>query len=380
MVGVMFRVKHSRLMIERLPLFVDWLGASLSLSLTEVRPISGCSIVEQTPTNIWNRRAIIVNEVGDKMLTVLWNPKSSIIKGSSALLEVANEWFYHGRGALSLVREFCEVNGALVTGVSRVDLAVDFVMTPERRTVIWGLADGSLYVGGKRCGSQFWSVSADSRLHPDLVGVRVPHCLSWGHKTSAVRWKLYYKWKELCEAAGGIGYDKPYIVDHWKAIGLDPASMWRLEVSLHHTNGLRRDGVPVSLEVIDKQAVDLFRALYAQRFVVRRAQGHVDRSNDEVVPFLPVASALRSVRCFSPVSEHGRSSVTPLLRNLIKSLDELPIMMDESIRESVFWHIEYIVKMRGLYTYASAVVGESLWDWIERKRVEVYSLVEPNAL
>lgn len=371
----MFHVKLTPPMSAEIPLFVDWLGASLSLSLTEVRPISGCSLIEQTPTNIWNRRAIIVNELGDKMLTVLWKPKSSIIKESSALLEVANEWFYHGRGALSMVREFCEVNGAAVTGVSRVDLAADFPLTDARRQVIWGLADGSLYVGGKRCGSQFWSVSADSRLPAELVGVRIPHCLSWGHKTSAVRWKLYYKWKELCEAAGGVGFDKPYIVDQWKALDLDPATMWRLEVSLHHSNGLRLDGLPVSLQVIDQQAVEIFRALYGQRFVVRRAQGHVDRSNDEVVPFLPVASALRSVRCFSPVSEHGRSSVAPLLRNLIKSLDEFPVLFDDTLRESVVWHITHVVETQRLYSYASTIVGESIWDWLERKRVEAAALL-----
>lgn len=356
--------------VNDIPLFVDWLAVSLALTLPEVLPISGSTIVEQTPTNIWNRRAIFINDHGDKLLTLLWEPKSSIIRKSSALLEVANEWLYHGRGALAMVNEFVAINSAVVVGVSRVDFAADFILTPERQAVVWGLANSTMYVGGKRSGSGFWSVSNDARLPKRFQGVKIPHCLSWGHKTSAVKWKLYYKWKELCDAAGARGYEKTYIVDIWRELGYPPEEVWRLEVSIKHCNGLTRESERITLDDVNQHAIDIYRAMYAQRFTIRKAQGHADRSNDEVVPFLPIDGALRKVRCSIPVADQPRNAATSLLRNLIKSLDDMPVLVDDDLREGVLWQIENVCTTQHLFAYASAIVGEDVASWIERKRCD----------
>lgn len=365
--------------LNDIPLFVDWLAVSLQLQFdkeeVDVLPIDGCSLVEQTPTNVWKRRALIINERGDKMLTVLWSPKSSIIHRASALLEVANEWLYHGRGAASMVREFVEVNGAVIMGVSRVDLAADFVMTPERERVVFGLADRSMYVGGKRSGSGFWSVSNDFRLPERYRGKNIPHCQSWGHKTSGVKWKLYYKWKELCEAAGSVGWEKTYIVDEWCKLGMPPDEVWRLEVSIRHCNGLMKDGFHLTYDKVMEDAIDIYRALYCERFVIRENQGHADRSNDDIVQFLPVDYCRSGVRCSVPVADQPRNAATSLLRQLIKSLDELPILCDEQLREGVMWQIENICTSQHLVGYASAIVDKDIWTWIEDKRVEASKYV-----
>lgn len=363
-----------------IPLFVDWLAVSLQLKLggeeVDVLPIEGCSVVEQTPTNIWKRRALIINEHGDKMLTVLWSPKSSIIHRSSALLEVANEWLYHGRGAASMVREFVEINNAVIMGVSRVDLAADFVMSPERERVVFGLANRSMYVGGKRSGSGFWSISNDLRLPERFRGKNIPHCQSWGHKTSGVKWKLYYKWKELCEAAGSVGWEKTYIVDEWNKLGMPPEEVWRLEVSIKHCNSLMKDGLHMTYDKVMEDAIDIYRALYCERFVVRENQGHADRSNDKIVQFLPVEYFRSSIRCSVPVADHPRNAATSLLRQLIKSLDELPVLCDERLREGVMWQIENICTSQHLVGYASAIVDKNIWSWIEDKRIEASEYVE----
>lgn len=360
-----------------IPLFVDWLAVSLRLQFgggdDGIVPISGCTVVEQTPTNIWKRRALIINDLGDKMLTVLWSPKSSIIHHASALLEVANEWLYHGRGAAAMVREFVQVNHAVIMGVSRVDLAADFVMTEEREKVVWGLADRSLYVGGKRSGSGFWSVTNDLRLPARYRGKNIPHCQSWGHKTSAVKWKLYYKWKELCDAAGSVGWEKTYIVDKWSELGMPPEEVWRLEVSIKHCNGLMRDGIRLTFEEVVAGAIDIYRALYCERFVVRENQGHADKSNDRIVPFLPIDGYLRSIRCSVPVADKPRNAATALLRQLIKSLDELPILCDDRLREGILWQIENVCTSQHLVGYATAIVEKNIWSWIEDKRVEAAS-------
>jgi hypothetical protein len=46
---------------------------------------------------------------------------------------------------------------------------------------------------------------------PEMWRGEVPYDQSWGHKTTDIKWKLYYKTKELRDNAGGNTYDKPYI-------------------------------------------------------------------------------------------------------------------------------------------------------------------------
>lgn len=362
----------------RLPLFVDWLAVSAQSSTfcesEELTPMEGCSMVYQTPTNIWNHRAIMVNAFGDKVLTVLWKPKSTLIPSNAGLVEVANEWFYHGASPTVTLKSFCDLNSATITGVSRVDLACDFEASSRELAIIFGLAEGRLYVVGKRNGSLFWSTSQDNRLPEHLRGRPIPHCQSWGHKTSQVKWKLYYKWKELCETAGPTGYDKCYIVDAWRAVGLKPSLVWRLEVSLHHLNGLALSGREVSLNTLLFQGVEIFCALYNDRFAVRKKQGHKDKTNDERVDFLPVAKMQAHVRHRECVAEYPRHAMTPLLRNLIRSLDELPILMDDEIREGILWQIDQIVTSQHLVAYASAIVDKNIYEWFEEKRVEAYNL------
>ena len=348
------------------PLHLDWLGISLALHEYPKRCPPNHQWAKMSCTNVWECRWVLYSDRGDRVFTLLFKPRSSIIKANAALLEVENEWFYHGIGLDGIfgLLGFCV--GFSVLGVSRADFALDFVPNGEQRNIIEALADGSVYVGGKRCGSGFWSLNQDEWMPRYWRGRRIPHCISWGHKTSAVKWKLYYKSKELKDAVGGVGWDKPYIVDTWNLAGMDERDVWRLEVSVRGCNQQEVAGVPMSLDYVCNYKGEIFKALYESRFVCRKAEGHVDRTNDERVYLLHLEKAWLSVKCRQSdgLAEHnGRLT---LLRHLVKSVEEPAVLYDAATREGVFNHIRQIVRRDGLRRYFQAMVGCELDEWCKQ--------------
>lgn len=356
----------------RVPLSVDWLGVSAFMPEPKAKPFMGLKWVKQTETNVWKSRGIYVNEYGDKVATLLYDPKSDMIDSRACLVEVANEWLYHGVGMLEIVNNFCEAHKAVVTGISRLDLCVDFECHEAEFEVIVGLAERKYYVQGKQNWFPWWSKSNDYRLPNSFRGKEIPHQISWGHKTSRVKWKVYYKWRELTEAAGKVGYEKPYIVDMWRASGMDPQFCWRLEVSIKYCNGLVADGKVVSLEVFSRYTRELFLGMVQSRFIVRENQGHKDKTNDRIVHWLPLSNTGMVVRCRQYVSDNERSGVVSLLRKLVLSLDETEVLMCDEIREGVFLQIENICRHQHLFGYLQAVVGLDFDSWVEDVRCKAY--------
>lgn len=341
----------------------DWMGLSLHL-LGDVGPAPrGYTWQEyEGGTNVWGARRVLYNEHGERVITLLSKPKSSIHDSNAALLEVSNEWLYHGIGVDGCLRLLKRTTPFDVTGVSRLDLAVDFVPTPEQVAVIEGLADGSMYVAGKRSGSGFWSINADEWM-PDIWRARkIPHCISWGHKTSDVKWKLYYKSKELHDAAGGKWFDKPYIVDQWRINGMDVENVWRLEVSIKHGGKLDFRGEPITLGVWREDVTMLWHSFYRSRFVVRRNEGHKDKTNDEKVYFLPSYES-GDLKCRKYKGEQIHSARIALLRKLVQSCDEAEVYLDAPTRKSVIGMVSGIVHRDGLKHYFRGMTGKTLEEW-----------------
>ena len=357
---------------QAIPLSCDWLALSLLLDAVPSGCPIGYSWAKYAPTNVWGQRWCLFNEYGEKVFTLLFSPrKGSVIASNCALLEIANEWLYHGIGLSAILDLLGSVVPFSVSGISRLDLAADFEPNNKQAEVIRGLADGRLYVSGKRNGSGFWSMVADASLSPMWQG-RCPHCMSWGHKTSSVKWKLYYKSKELRDAAGGQGWSKPYIVDLWREVGLDVSNVWRLEVSIKQCNNFMWCGEPLSYAKWRATGSDLFQALYTDRFQVRRDEGHKDRSNDTLVDFLIIGEAKKMFRCKvrEPLAEHhGRIT---LLRHLVADVQTEEVMMSEDSREWCLSHIEAIVNGDHMSPYFYAMMGESVESWLEWVRVRAY--------
>lgn len=343
----------------------------------------GYSVEEGSPTNVWSARRVVYNDRGQRVFTLLSEPRSRMLPANAGLLEVSNEWLYHGLGFDGVVALAARFQPMAVRGFSRVDLCADFVPTLQQQGVIEGLASGEYYIGGKRNGSLFWSVNATNKER-NLLAARwrdrpIPHCQSWGHKTTAVKWKLYYKSKELADAGGGAYYAKPYIVDTWRMAGFDVSDVWRLEVSIKHGNEYEWEGGGIVPETFSRYLISIFADVYARRFVVRRQQGHADRTNDEWVPFLATNQLVGSFRRRKPASLAVSDAHITLLRHLISSADEPSVMFDLTVRDEVLAMVERIVEADGLQEYFYRMTGKRLGAWVldHRNALAASNMLEP---
>ena len=352
----------------------DWMAISILFDddLPKSAPPNHIWVVNEHGTNVWNHHACLFNEYGEKVLTLLAKPKAEgFLQSRAGLVEVANEWLYHGigvGGALDLLHWCCPFS---VTGISRLDLCMDFCPDLNQRDVIKGLAEGRYYVSGKRSGSGFWSVCNEPWV-PAMWQGKCPHCQSWGHKTTQVKWKLYYKSKELRDAGGGW-FAKPYIVDGWRKFGLDENNVWRLEVSMKDCNTLVYGNGAISYSAWAAHELEIFTGMYCGRFQVRANQGHKDKSNDDAVMFLPI-STIGRVRCKKYEGDDVRSSRVSLLRSLVKYAATEEVYMDIASRKALSQHVESIVMNDNLTDYFKAMTGKTLGQWTK----ELVELREGN--
>lgn len=363
---------------QPLLLNTDWMGVSLWLETPVKEPPQGYLWrVYENGTNVWKMRRILYTDRGDKVLTLLSEPKSRLIDHRAALLEVENEWLYHGigvRGIEDVLRKCCIYS---IRGLSRLDLAIDFNPTPEQFDTIFHLAKMDYRLQGKGNFTPWWSKNNAAWLPEQYRGKFIPHQLSWGHKTTDVKWKCYYKSRELKEAVGNMGWDKPYIVDCWREAKLDETNVWRLEVSIKNCNSLMWRGEPITQDCWGNHTVALARDLYTSRFVVRKEEGHKDKSNDTLVPFLPI-HGLKKIRCrqYSGQTEHnGRIA---LLRRLVQSLDDEQVLLDDASREDVLHHIERIIDRDRLHTYFRGMVGVYYSVWAPKVRHDAFNAMGYN--
>lgn len=354
------------------PLSVDWLSLTLSLRSPVGSAPADHSWCRYDGTNVWASRWCLFNEYGEKVFTLLFQPKSRLLSPDSALFEVANEWLYHGVGINGCLRLLEHVCSFTIKGVSRVDLAVDFTPSDEQASIIRRLATGECYVAGKRNRVPWYQTISDD-FYPMRWQGEVPYNQSWGHKTSDVRWKIYFKTKELRDEAKGKGWSKPYIVDMWREVGLDERDAWRCEVSIHNANGFTCFGQPLSFhELMHGNISNIFSAIYSSRFIIRVNQGHKDKTNDEEVELIPVSRVKRAfkVRRDEVVAEHN-SSLT-LLRHLIADVQTEQVMVNEVVREGVLELIGTLLERDGLRRYFREVVGDEYESWVEEVRVRAY--------
>lgn len=350
-------------------LFVDWVGLSLRLKSDPI-DIPNHQWREYSATNVWGKRRILYNEYGDKVLTLLSEPRSNgFLHPHAALLEVENQWLYHGGGVdmvLNLLGRSCFFE---VLGFSRLDLAVDFTPNATQADIIRGLSEGRFYVAGKRNGSGFWSTNNSPRLSRQWCGEKIPHSQSWGHKTSDIKWKLYYKTKELVDAAGGQGYDKPYIVDQWRQFGLDETNVWRLEVSIKHGNGFLFDGRHLDLDMLKNERDLIFDTLYTDKFKVKVNEGHLDRSNDKQVEFLDIYKSMFTFKHKPPARMAEHNGRLHLMRMLVKELDDECVLLDKYARRDVVEHVGRLIRRDNLENYFHAMTGLWYHDWCDRIEV-----------
>ena len=357
--------------MDGLPLSLDWMGLTLQLFSPVGKAPENPKWACYSPTNVWASRWCLYNDYGEKVFTLLFQPRQYIIKSNRALLEISNEWLYHGigvTGCLALLEKCCTFG---ILGVSRADLAVDFNPNYIQRDVISGLFSDRFYVAGKQNGNGWWSRRDDKNLNSMWQGF-CPHDMNWGHKTSDVKWKLYYKTKELRDEAGGMGFSKPYIVDKWREFDMDINNVWRLEVSIKHGNNFDFKGQSLTFDAVMHDTIDLFKSLYTSRFVIRVNEGHRDKTNDSSVIFLPIGKLRDAFKVHRDDHDVAHNSCLTLLRHLIADLQTEQVLMNDQVREAAIAMLGQLIEINQLGRYFYTIVGESYDSWVEFLRVKAY--------
>lgn len=281
---------YSDITTDRGVVSCDWFQVSTELaSQRDGRPLSvplGWSCLQMSPTAVWGERWFILDSDGNKIATILCSPRSSKIPCCACNVEIANRWLYYDDFHEICDRVFDTIPMA-IKGVRRVDLCCDFEMNEQRYQTLQALNSGSASVAGYQM-SNVWRQKLGQKYDSEAERPAwVPHDLNVGSPQSAFKWKVYYKWLELTQAPPEG--KKPYIIDLWRRMGFNEKYVWRCEVSITDCNKLcNMEGKRLSpFEWYDNRE-RLFQDIYADKFVIRAEEGHRDRRNDKILPFLEI--------------------------------------------------------------------------------------------
>lgn len=302
----------------------DWLA--LSCMLASDRPKAKLPykwrIESQSSTAVWGVREYVLDERGAKVATILRQPKSNILDGRRMVIEIANEWLYNSL-IINTIETCLDIYPCRVTGMPRFDICYDAELDAHAAEVRDGLVDGSIYKTSTQTGVVWWQQQKDRRI---------PHQLSWGAPDSTFHWKLYWKWAELYKDGACA---KPYIEELWKKFGLKPRKVWRLEVSVSDSPKLvARDGDvehKLTYQDVIEQRVRLYLDFYVHRFILRRNEGHSNKSRDTRVWIWEEEAIRKSIVYALPEGMRCTDAERRLLRKLYKEYmqrDKSGMMID----------------------------------------------------
>lgn len=316
---------------------VDWW--QMSTKLTKPRDGSrlvapdGWQCILMSPTAVWGERWFIMDGDGNKVATILCAPRNKQIPQESCNVQIANRWLYY-EDFESTVDKVCNILPMAFNGLSRVDLCCDFEMDEEKYRTYTALAKKDAYVKALQESACWWKFIDAGEHGRD----EVPNQVNWGGTDSMFKWKVYYKWLELEQAAPED--KKPYIIEQWRQAGFNPKWTWRVEVSITKPNGVARlDGSKVGTWEWYRDKANIFCDLYTDKFVVRRKEGHRDKRNDTILPFLEV-DGVRSLRHALPASSRDESDaekrvVCKLWRELMQPEVQCNQILTDVLRRSL---------------------------------------------
>lgn len=352
---------------------IDWLSFSVLLAVDEKEKAEGArlscpegfSLVECSGTNLYKRRVLVLNVAGEKMLTLLLEPYSSIMQRNSMFVEVANKWLY---GSLEWVMPLLEsIHLFSFQSLSRLDVCGDFTPDVEQIRIIDGLQDNSMYVTGKREGVMFhdYSLSVSGG-----VVVRSARQISYGSKNSNIHWKLYNKSLEVYEvdAKGRKWCTKPWIEEVWKAARLEPDNVWRLEVSIMGSAKYKWRGEKLNWDFVLSRAyvVDFYMDIVDTRFIVRANQGHKCKKWDEVIDLFvwdnPEAYRVRQ-RLVGREQMHTDHAVT--MRTALQQLDRPEVRYNSEMADIWLSALEETIREANLWGYFLRNMGITFESWKE---------------
>lgn len=346
----------------------DWLQYSVWLGTTEPRfhcP-DGYRLEMCQGNNIFEHRALVFDNHGRKLLTLLWSPYSKkVINPLIMTVQVANEGLYTNQ-ILSSLALLKQITWAQFNSIGRFDVCCDFNMSDKRLEMVKHLNSGHYYVERKTEGSNFWhEVEKGGHKHKQT------HCISWGSKTSEIKVKLYNKSRELGLIGGGEP-EKPWIVKEWDEIGIDKLNAWRLEFSLKSNGQLRWNDQPILLDQIASYSWlwRVYYDLYQTRFVTRINQGKKvgHHNNDKRVYLIDLPTDGERLAWKQLESTKGESlPAIALLRSLMRNLDNEALLADKPLFQSYSKTLLDVIATHHLEDYFEASVGTTPWKFLAER-------------
>lgn len=329
----------------------DWL--QYSVYLDSINPKINCPngfrVELCQGNNIYKSRALVFDKNGRKVLTMLWEPYSSILDPHVMTVQVGNEGLYTGfiQTSLDLTKQ---ITKCYFNSIGRFDLCCDFLMTPKRLEMVKHLQSGHYYVERKNEGSNFWH-----KVKQNDFNKHQTHCISFGSKHSEIKVKIYNKSREIGLIGGGEP-EKPWIVQQWEEIGLDKLSVWRLEFSLTSNGQLRWQEQPILLENVASPSwiMRVFFDLYFSRFVCRVNQGKKKghHNEDKRVFLIDLPADGEKLTWKEPdTSKTDAPPAVTLLRSLMRNFENEALLADKSLTETYCNTLIDVINTHGLGDY-----------------------------
>ena len=341
----------------------DWLQFSVLLDCTEPKfncP-PGYRIELCQGNNIYKSRALVFDAQGRKVLTLLWQPYSSILDPLVMTVQIGNEQLYNGN-ILKSYELLKSITKCYYNSIGRFDICCDFQMTPKRMEMIKHLNSGHYYVERKSEGSAFWH-----EVKMDGFKKKQTHCISWGSKHSEIKVKIYNKTRELGMLDGGQP-EKPWIVREWDNIGLDKNNVWRIEFSITSNGQLRWHEDPIHLDEISSPSwiMRVFFDLYFARFVCRVNQGKKKghHNEDKRVFLIDLPSDGEKLTWKVPEArEYESMPAVQLLRSLMRNFENEALVANKGLTETYCNTIIDVVSTHLLGEYFERTFGQNPYQF-----------------
>lgn len=348
---------------------IDWLSLSYSLELrfNEQEDLflkcpDSWTIEHFSGTNIYQHRICYYNKFGEKMLTCLYFPKSKIIPKYMALVEVANKCLYSHEWEYIISNLSNIFHDGIITGISRLDLCCDFqkfmdenCLEKSAKNLLKKFESGQFAVLGKREGASFYSYdrSEEGKIVTDVKQ------LSFGSKTTQIKWKIYNKTREIQENSKTNEDYKKYILENWALNGFDVTKCtYRLECSINQFSSLcigKNTNNYGGIAQLSQNYEKIFRTLYSENFKVILNEGKINISRSRRINILNLLPTEWQITKRPGISQAPIAEAKKVVSFHLKTLQDMgEVARCESAKylwESVF----------------SLVQEFGLYDWIEWK-------------
>lgn len=344
---------------------IDWLSISYLAELSW-REQENELILKETKdyqlekvkgTNVFKSRYYVLSQNGNKKMTILCDPISNILAKNLMLVEFANHTLYNEE-YIELFSVLKKIHQGEINGISRLDVCCDFQYCEDYfgkivhpNTFLKEITSNMIYIQGKKERAIFEEMNIGKGNFIE----NTPKQISFGSKTSDIKWKIYNKSKELKEVS-----DKEYIRKQWNEIKFDETEdIYRCEVSITNCNRYaicdENENNFLFFTELKNKINDIFATMYNQKFTIRANDGNNNRNRNKKINFLKIEENNLVLKKKESTEDYLTDQAKTLINVLIKNYSEKVTGHNNEIADKIYELITATIK-----TY-------HLLEWFEEK-------------